>query len=221
MEFQIAPAWRHVNAGFLLALVVGMGLLWIASQASWPGCSSISRSDSGHSFRIDLCVGGIRCAFGQQLGLDQGGPRACEADVGALVSNAGGLPASEHPAVTFAAGAVAICAWILPGVSGSFMLLLLGQYQHVIRSIAALDLLVIGSLAAGCLVGLALFTRALAWLLRVHFASTLAFLCGFMVRSCKTLALAANDQLLPRLARRCDSGERETDRASAVRGAVR
>ena len=45
----------------------------------------------------------------------------------------------------------------------------------------------IGSLAAGCFVGLALFTRALAWLLRMHFASTLALLCGFMVGSLQKL----------------------------------
>ena len=188
MRLQIAPAWRHVNASFLLALVVGMGLAVVSFSGvvAWMFehheiglwsfffgliCASavfVARSVSNwDSIRVALALAGLI--------------------IGALVSNAGGLPASEHPAVTFAAGAVAICAWILPGVSGSFMLLLLGQYQHVIRSIAALDLLVIGSLAAGCLVGLALFTRALAWLLRVHFASTLAFLCGFMVGSLQKL----------------------------------
>jgi len=187
-RLQIAPAWRHVNASFLLALVVGMGLAvvsfsgvvtWLFEHREielWSFffgliCASavfVARSvGTWDPMRVTLALSGLI--------------------VGAVVSNAGGLPASEHPAVTFAAGAVAICAWILPGVSGSFMLLLLGQYQHVIRSIASFDLVVIGSLAAGCLVGLAVFTRALAWLLRVHFASTLAFLCGFMVGSLQKL----------------------------------
>jgi putative membrane protein len=106
---------------------------------------------------------------------------------GAVVSSAGGLPVSEHPLVTFAAGAVAICAWILPGVSGSFVLLLLGQYQRVVRAVAELDLVVIASLGAGCAVGLVLFTRALTWLLRHAYGGTLAFLCGFMVGSLQKL----------------------------------
>ena len=187
-RFQIALAWRHVNASFLLALAVGMGV----AVVSFSGV--VAWLFEHHEIGLWSFFFGLICASAAFVARSVGVWDSIRLAfalagliIGAAVSNAGGLPASEHPAVTFAAGAIAICAWILPGVSGSFMLLLLGQYQHVIRSIAAFDLVVIGSLAAGCFVGLALFTRALAWLLRMHFASTLAFLCGFMVGSLQKL----------------------------------
>jgi len=81
----------------------------------------------------------------------------------------------------FISGAVAICAMIVPGVSGSFLLLLLGMYTPVIAAIKNLELLSLGVFAAGCGVGLIAFTHVLNWLLKRYYDLTMAVLTGFMI----------------------------------------
>jgi len=78
------------------------------------------------------------------------------------------------------AGALAICAWILPGISGSFVLLLLGLYDDIILAITDRDLQVIATLACGCGLGILFFARSLAWVLERYADQLLAFLIGFM-----------------------------------------
>jgi putative membrane protein len=75
---------------------------------------------------------------------------------------------------------VAVSAWILPGISGSFVLLLLGLYDDVILAVNQLDWTFLLVLAGGCGSGLLLFTRALGWLLMRFEDALLAFLTGFM-----------------------------------------
>ncbi len=83
----------------------------------------------------------------------------------------------------FFAGAIAICAMILPGISGSFILVLLGLYQVVLGAVKSLDVGVMMTFAAGCLVGLLSFARLLSWLLKRWRDLTLAFLTGLMLGS--------------------------------------
>ncbi|MGA6098943.1 DUF368 domain-containing protein [Stutzerimonas marianensis] len=83
----------------------------------------------------------------------------------------------------FLAGAIAICAMILPGISGSFILVLLGLYPVVLGAVKALDLGVILVFAGGCLVGLLSFARLLSYVLSRWRDLTLAFLTGLMLGS--------------------------------------
>lgn len=83
----------------------------------------------------------------------------------------------------FLAGAIAICAMILPGISGSFILLLLGLYSVVLGAVKDLDLLVMAVFASGCLVGILSFARLLSWLLSRWRDLSLAFLVGLMLGS--------------------------------------
>ncbi|MEM9622711.1 MAG: DUF368 domain-containing protein [Pseudomonadota bacterium] len=83
----------------------------------------------------------------------------------------------------FFGGALAVCAWLLPAVSGSFVLLALGLYAPVINALADFDIPVLVVLAAGCTAGLLLFSRLLAWLLQTHGDVLLSLLCGFMLGS--------------------------------------
>jgi len=76
----------------------------------------------------------------------------------------------------FFAGAIAICAMILPGISGSFILVLLGLYPVVLGAVKGFDLGVMAVFAAGCLVGLLSFAKFLSWLLKRWRDLTLAFL---------------------------------------------
>ncbi|CAN5719333.1 DUF368 domain-containing protein [soil metagenome] len=85
------------------------------------------------------------------------------------------------------AGALAICAMILPGVSGSFLLLTIGMYELVLDAVKDRDLVFIGVFALGCVLGLALFSSALSWALEHHRDLVLAALTGLMLGSLRVL----------------------------------
>ena len=94
--------------------------------------------------------------------------------------------AASHPFL-FVCGAIAICAMLLPGVSGSFLLLVLGQYKYVLDSLRELNFVVIAVFGSGCAFGLLSFSRLLRWLLAKFPSSTLAALCGLMIGSLSKL----------------------------------
>ncbi|MDR2410954.1 MAG: DUF368 domain-containing protein [Bacteroidales bacterium] len=83
----------------------------------------------------------------------------------------------------FLCGAVAICAMILPGISGSFILLLLGQYYFMMNALKNFDILVLLIFTAGALVGIVSFSNVLSWLFKHFKMITLSALAGFMFGS--------------------------------------
>ena len=84
-------------------------------------------------------------------------------------------------------GALAICAMILPGISGSFLLLLVGLYEVVLSAVDDRDLVSIAAVGLGAVVGLALFSTLLHWLLDHHRDTVMAALLGLMVGSLRVL----------------------------------
>lgn len=101
------------------------------------------------------------------------------------------LPAlgdGDHSTITlFLSGAVAICAMILPGISGSFILLILGQYEYVLGAVKSFNFGVIIPVALGCVIGIIAFSRLLSWLLKNYGNVTVAALTGFMLGSLKLI----------------------------------
>jgi putative membrane protein len=87
----------------------------------------------------------------------------------------------------FLAGAVAICAMILPGISGSFLLVLLGMYGPVLEAVNDRAFFTLIVLAAGMVLGLALFSQLLSWLLEHHHDNVVAGLIGLMAGSLRVL----------------------------------
>ncbi|WP_455496604.1 DUF368 domain-containing protein [Coprobacter sp.] len=83
----------------------------------------------------------------------------------------------------FLCGAIAICAMILPGISGSFILLLLGKYEFIMNAVKSLDITIIIVFACGAAIGLVLFSNVLSFLLRKFHDITIALLTGFMLGS--------------------------------------
>ena len=79
------------------------------------------------------------------------------------------------------AGAIAICAMILPGISGSFILLLIGMYGPVLGAVKEFQIDVLALFLAGCVIGLLTFSHVLSWLLRSFRDFTLVFLTGLMI----------------------------------------
>ncbi len=171
--------WQHHQLSFFLALGLGMGvgiagfarvigyLMERAQPVLWAffmGVIIVSVYQIGSArHKQSLLVFGT---LGLMLGL-------------CFLS----LPAqnlSGSLVALYFAGMVAVCAWILPGISGSFVLLLLGLYTDVILAVNTLDLTFLLVLGAGCASGLVLFTRGLSWLLGNFEDPLLALLTGFM-----------------------------------------
>ncbi len=89
--------------------------------------------------------------------------------------------------VIFLTGMIALCAMILPGLSGAYLTLLLGQYEYLLQAIRDVSLPEIVAFIAGGAVGILLFSRALRYLLDHYTAVLLAFLTGLMLGSTRTL----------------------------------
>jgi putative membrane protein len=83
----------------------------------------------------------------------------------------------------FLCGAVAICAMILPGISGSYILVLLGKYRYVLDAVNHREFFVLGLVAAGAVVGIIAFSRLLGWLLKNRHDLMVATLTGLMIGS--------------------------------------
>jgi putative membrane protein len=97
------------------------------------------------------------------------------------------LVPAENSAVTdmmiFFGGALAICAWILPGISGSYILLVLGLYPTIIGAIASFQLSVLAVFSLGCIFGIVFFVRVVDWLYSKHADRFISFVVGFMLMS--------------------------------------
>jgi putative membrane protein len=89
--------------------------------------------------------------------------------------------------VFFLAGAIAICAMILPGISGSFLLVMMGMYTEVLGAVNDRDIFVLVMFALGCAVGLGLFSTLLNWLLTNYHRWVLAAMIGLMLGSTRVL----------------------------------
>ncbi|MEU9676062.1 DUF368 domain-containing protein [Streptomyces parvus] len=101
-----------------------------------------------------------------------------------------GLPPGEmptHPVVVALSGSIAICALVLPGISGSFLLLTMGLYEPTIDAVNERDFGYLAAFALGCALGLALFVKLLKWLLENHHHMTLVVMTGLMAGSLRAL----------------------------------
>ena len=85
------------------------------------------------------------------------------------------------------AGALAICAMILPGISGSFILVMIGMYAEVLGAVNDRDLLILAVFGSGCVIGLALFSTVLNWALEHHHDLVMAGMVGLMLGSLRVL----------------------------------
>ena len=171
--------WQQHNLGFLLSLGFGMGLGIILLA---PGVRFLLANAApllwafffGLIWASVIFIGRAR----RRQTLRSYGSLGLLLGFGFLLLPTGQFESSWLS--LFIGGAIAVCAWILPAVSGSFVLLLLGLYDDVIVAISDLELMSLSAVALGCLTGLALFVRALHWLLKNYEDRLLSALTGFM-----------------------------------------
>lgn len=182
----------EVDWRMLLPLVAGIGLAYPLAMITVAETVS-----SGHPWRVPvtalllgLVLGSIRVPWRR---LRQRRPAhlvvvALAAALGFLLT---GLPPAEIAApalpVVFVGAAIGICAMILPGVSGAFLLQAMGLYQAVGTALRELDLALLATFAAGAAVGLGSFAKLLTWLLARAHDWTMAVLTGLLIGALRAL----------------------------------
>jgi putative membrane protein len=186
LEFKLL--WSHVNGNFLLTLLVGI-LTSIFTLSTLITYLMEFHPIPLWSFFCGLIIISAiiilrditKWTFGVVLAIIIG-------TISAFYIT--GLPPIGSPDAlwfTFVAGAIAICAMILPGISGSFLLLIMGQYERILAAVSDKNIPVLALFALGCIVGLLSFSRLVSWLLKKHHALTIGLLSGFMLGSINKL----------------------------------
>lgn len=180
----IGAFWLHVNGNFLVTLIGGIVislasfahivlflldhypvLLWsfffgLILASTWVIGRHIPRWDLSMIMMFSL---GALSAY--------------------LVTSMSPTPIEATPVFYFVSGAIAICAMILPGISGSFILLLLGMYTPVLQAVKTFDVISLGLFLSGCAIGILSFSRVLTWLFQHCRLVTLSLLSGFLLGS--------------------------------------
>ncbi len=100
-----------------------------------------------------------------------------------FITSATPATSPDNYAFIFLSGAIAICAMILPGISGSFILLILGKYEFIITAAKDFRIDIIAVFALGCVLGLLSFSRLISWLLKKYHCISISVLAGFMIGS--------------------------------------
>ncbi len=181
---QCKALWQHLHGTFLLPLLAGIGLS-LATTAQLVTYLLVYYPIQTWSF-----VGGLlllaACTVYQQI--KQWHLRTLLVSLGGLVlayslTQTAPLHTPNTGWFIGLAGAIAVCAMLLPGISGSFMLLLLGKYSFMLHALKDFKLGILITFSLGGVVGLLSFSRLVAWLLRQHHDNTLALLAGFMLGS--------------------------------------
>ena len=182
---RVAETWKSIDGNFLLTLgagiataVIGLASLldWLLQHYPLPLWAAFSGLVLASS--LSLISEKYRQWSSREWALFVIGVGVA---VFVGVTQAVQLPIT--PWGVFLGGSVAICAMILPGISGSFLLLLMGMYQPIISAVVNLELETLVLFAMGCAVGLILFSRLLQRLLSVAEQSTMATLFGFLLGS--------------------------------------
>ena len=102
---------------------------------------------------------------------------------GLIVFNLVPMETPESAWFIFLSGALALCAMLLPGISGSFILLILNKYAYIFNAIGYFKFSVIVPFALGAITGLAMFSRVLSWLLRRYHQQTIVTIIGLLIAS--------------------------------------
>jgi putative membrane protein len=181
---KIAEFWKHINGNFLVSIFAGI-LVSVFSLARLMKYLLEFHPIQLWSFFFGLI---LASAIYILKGLDKWSlPNIISllAGVGIAAFICVASPAQTPDALwfIFLSGAIAICAMILPGISGSFILLLLGKYAFVMTAVTELNIPVLAVFAVGCAVGIVSFSHFLSWLLKKFYMLTIALLSGFMLGS--------------------------------------
>jgi len=183
-SFKLAEFWKAINGTFLLSVFIGIGIS-VFSLAKGLEYLLHHYPILVWSFFFGLIVASaIYVARSIK-----------EWNLGTILSGIAGIaiayaitvlsPAEANTSYwfVFVSGMIAICAMILPGISGSFILVLLGMYKFILGAVGDMNMAVILTFLIGAAIGIIAFSNVLSWLLKKYHDLTIAMLAGFMVGS--------------------------------------
>ena len=192
LKGKIRNFWNHINGWFLLSVLAGIGV----SVVSLAGLMQMFLND--YPIQTWAFFFGLIVASSIFILRGISGWKVREVVLVILGIALGVTVCTLSPTQTpdalwfiFLSGALAICAMILPGISGSFILLILGKYEYIMGAITGLvsgenftgNLLIIGVFLAGAVIGILGFSKFLHWLLARWNKETLIVLAGFIIGS--------------------------------------
>jgi putative membrane protein len=184
----LMAAWNHINGSFLLILICGI----VLSLFSLAGVMKFFLTQYPlplWSFFIGLIIASVIFML-RQYPLNNAsnwGFFCLGLLIAYCISSAPAVMVEGTLLTMFFAGSIALCAMILPGISGSFILVLLGLYPVFIDALVNVQLDILGVFALGGVIGLVLFSRLLSWLLANYHTWVIATMCGFLVASLEVI----------------------------------
>ena len=189
---RLSAFWKHIHGSFLLSLVIGIGFSIIALA----GLMQMLLNDfpiQTWAFFFGLIVASsifiLRGISGWRF--TDGLLLVIGIALGAVICTLSPTQTPDSLWFILLSGALAICAMVLPGISGSFILLILGKYEYIMGCISDLvsgvnftqNLLIIGVFGCGAIIGILAFSRFLHWLLARWQKETMVLLAGFIIGS--------------------------------------
>lgn len=176
----------EIDFKFFIPLVLGIGVAFLTLAKVVTYCMD-TQTALTYSFFLGLIIASAVILFKKlnQINLKN----ILFAVLGAVLTyifvSLNPIAANHSLPILFISGMIAICAMILPGISGSFLLLLLGQYKYMLNALHELHFVEIIVFVVGALIGILGFSKILNYLLKNHEEVTMAFLIGVMLGSLK------------------------------------
>ncbi|MTI22244.1 DUF368 domain-containing protein [Fulvivirga sp. RKSG066] len=183
-SFKLKEFWEKINGSFLLPLFLGI-LTSVFSLASLMHYLLNNHPISVWSFFFGLIIVSSILVLRETKKWHIINVIAIIAGtaIAYFITEATPTTTPDSYWFVFLAGAIAICAMILPGISGAFILLILGKYAYITAAISDIDIAVLLVFGAGCILGLLTFARGVSWLLHRYHDIAIGVLSGFMIGS--------------------------------------
>ena len=181
---QFRSFWEGINANFLLSIVLGIGIS-IFSLAKIITYLLVNQPILVWAFFFGLVLASTWFVAKEikQWQVKTAVSFVIGAVLAYYITVATPAETPTHPLFIFLCGAIAICAMILPGISGSFILVLLGKYFYIMEAVKSFRITVMLTFMAGAVIGITTFSRVLSFALRRFHDATIALLSGFMLGS--------------------------------------
>ena len=187
-EEGVKTAWQKANLNFLIALIGGI-FLAVISLSHLISYLLENHTEMLWAFFFGLVLASV-FFVGRQVkewGVSKIISFIIGTGIAVFVTSLPPMAGSDSTLFLFVSGAIAICAMILPGISGSFILLILGSYTVVINAIKSFEISKIAVFLGGCVIGLLSFSRLLNWMYKKHHDITVSLLTGFLLGSLQKL----------------------------------
>ncbi len=181
---KISDFWRHVNGAFLVTLVSGIAIS-ILSLARIMSYILFNYSIQIWSFFFGLIIISAILVVREMKAWNVISVLSLLFGIGIAYYVSIATPAQTPTDLwfIFLCGATAISAMILPGISGAFILLIMGKYEYIFSALRDLEIDIILTFLLGCLIGVLSFARAISWYLTNYYNAAIGLLSGFMIGS--------------------------------------